>query len=258
MSDTERPNSEGQSPRFILESIADALEAASASIRRNLALDATRTLTAQPAFGAGAVDRARGVHASLGPRQAQILEALEEAGLPGASVGSLANTLEYDEPNTYLTLQALVKLGFVEKDHYVSPHIYRLSAQLLDEGEDAMSGIPDSMPDDERKAAAAFHREMIDGSEELARKFGYRPNYFIREVARHGGVAVAKSLLAKPTNSEGFSRLFELDRLDMSVEAVVLKPGYESLFTDEERKIARDRLLACGYDPDQEKIIPST
>jgi hypothetical protein len=39
--------------------------------------------------------------------------------------------------------------------------------------------------------------------------------------------------------------------LGYSVEAVVLKPKYRSLFTEPEREVARDRLERHGFDVDE-------
>ena len=47
--------------------------------------------------------------------------------------------------------------------------------------------------------------------------------------------------------SEGFSRLWELKKLDLSVEYSVLRPEYQSLFSDEERPICAERLKQYGF-----------
>jgi len=45
--------------------------------------------------------------------------------------------------------------------------------------------------------------------------------------------------LRKDEVSDGFTTLWELRPLDLSVEAYVLRPEYAPLFTEEERGIAR-------------------
>ena len=45
----------------------------------------------------------------------------------------------------------------------------------------------------------------------------------------------------------GFTRLWELRRLDLTVEAVVLRPEFASLFTPDERAVARQRLDSVGF-----------
>jgi len=62
-----------------------------------------------------------------------------------------------------------------------------------------------------------------------------------------GGVETARRLLWKDDISDGFTTLWELKRLGLSVEAYVLRPEYASLFTEEERGIARARLRQYGY-----------
>jgi len=67
-------------------------------------------------------------------------------------------------------------------------------------------------------------------------------------VAEKGGVATARSLLASTTPQEGFIRLWECGRLDLTVEALVLNPEYVSLFTGQDRQEARAQLEAYGYE----------
>ena len=59
----------------------------------------------------------------------------------------------------------------------------------------------------------------------------------------------AKQLIHTDTPSEGFTTLWELKRLDLSVEAHVIKSEYAELFTDNERQICLERLEAYGYKP---------
>lgn len=70
---------------------------------------------------------------------------------------------------------------------------------------------------------------------------------FFQLVAEKGGLLAAKQLIAKAGGTDGFTRLWEHGRLDLSVEAHVLKPEYESLFTSGEREICRNRLEEYGY-----------
>nr|MBA3533071.1 EVE domain-containing protein [Ardenticatenales bacterium] len=61
--------------------------------------------------------------------------------------------------------------------------------------------------------------------------------------------ATARRLLNAGNTSEGFTRLWELGRLDLTVEAIVLKPEFASLFSEEERTRARERLREVRYTP---------
>jgi len=68
-------------------------------------------------------------------------------------------------------------------------------------------------------------------------------------IANYGGLKTAQKLLATPNPSEGFEVLWELQRLDLSMENLVLNPKYRSLFTDEEITTAKERLKAYGFTP---------
>jgi hypothetical protein len=102
---------------------------------------------------------------------------------------------------------------------------------------------------------AHFHQNMLDGCQTLKR-LGYWPGYFHREVANIGGVQAARNLLSKTDTSEGFSTLWALGRLDLSVEAFVLLPWYEPLFSPAERQTARRRLKDNEFDV--ERFVAST
>jgi hypothetical protein len=93
---------------------------------------------------------------------------------------------------------------------------------------------------------AAFHQAMLDGYEQLA-KLGYRATYFLRMVQELGGVQAARQLISQEAMTEGFTRIWELNRLDLSAEALVLKPEYRELFTVEERQRARQNLMDLNY-----------
>jgi hypothetical protein len=111
----------------MLDAMAEALEAAAAVLRRYSAL---ADVESHARTAGGVVSRARAVHPLLGPRQAEILGLLEEAGREGTNTGVLSRAMEYDQPNVYLTLRGLIGLGFVEKDETTSPHTYRLTDVL--------------------------------------------------------------------------------------------------------------------------------
>lgn len=94
-----------------------------------------------------------------------------------------------------------------------------------------------------------FHEAMIRGPHQL-RALGYTPTRFIQMVAEFGGLGAAHALLSGPVASDGFTQLWEMHRLDMSVEANVLLPWFQDLFTWEEQTNARRKLEAHGFDVD--------
>jgi hypothetical protein len=60
-------------------------------------------------------------------------------------------------------------------------------------------------------------------------------------------LAAAKTLLLSEEYSVGLTRLWEARRLDLSMEALVLKEPRCRLFTEDELKVARNRLAKLGY-----------
>jgi len=91
-----------------------------------------------------------------------------------------------------------------------------------------------------------FHNDMVN-IYTAAKELGYTPSRFIQSVSEKGGYQAAKDLVYKNEPSDGFTSLWELKRLDLSVEAYVLKPEYNGIFTDEERMICRRRLEEYEY-----------
>ncbi len=97
-------------------------------------------------------------------------------------------------------------------------------------------------------AEKRLNRVMMDATKDCKR-LGYHPAFMIQMVQDSGPLGACQRILAKPDLSEGFGRLWELHRLDLTIEAIVLKDEVAELFTDEERAIARKRLAEVGYFP---------
>ena len=82
-----------------------------------------------------------------------------------------------------------------------------------------------------------------------SRTLGYTPTAFEAMLGNHGAVETAHRLLATFEYQDGFRRLWELCRLDLSLECHVLKPRYRVLFEPNELDEARTRLRQLNYDP---------
>lgn len=92
-----------------------------------------------------------------------------------------------------------------------------------------------------------FEQEMIDIYMTAKKECAYNASRFLQMLGAKGGLAAAKQLISKPGGTDGFTTLWEHGRLDLSVEAHVLKAEYAELFTDEERRMCRERLEQFGY-----------
>jgi hypothetical protein len=92
----------------------------------------------------------------------------------------------------------------------------------------------------------AFGKAML-GLYHEAKKAGYTPGYFLRMLSELGPAETARRLIESDSPSDGFTRLYELDRLDLTVEALALVPQWWDLFTNDQRRAARQRLLEYGW-----------
>lgn len=67
-------------------------------------------------------------------------------------------------------------------------------------------------------------------------------------MSEHGGADAARKLLQGQDSSDGFTKLWENGLLKLSVEANVLLPWFQELFTDSEIKTAKRRLGDADFD----------
>ncbi|MEV4566785.1 hypothetical protein AB0K12_23705 [Nonomuraea sp. NPDC049419] len=87
-----------------------------------------------------------------------------------------------------------------------------------------------------------FHLAMVDIYQTAKRDLGYNASRFIQMVSERGGLATARQLLWSDQISDGFETLRSHGRLDLTVEAHVLREEFAELFSDEDRQRAQDRL----------------
>lgn len=92
-----------------------------------------------------------------------------------------------------------------------------------------------------------FHQEMVNIYKLNKQLLNYTPTRFLQMVNEYGGIQAAKKLLATSGGESGFLILWQKERLDLSMEALVLKPEYHELFTQTELDEARKRLTDLGY-----------
>jgi len=92
-----------------------------------------------------------------------------------------------------------------------------------------------------------FDQEMRNIYVKAKTECNYTPTYFLNMIDEMGGLQTAKELLRKKDISSGFTKLYECKRLDLTVEALVLRNPWQQLFTEEEKEIAKKRLEEFGY-----------
>jgi len=98
-----------------------------------------------------------------------------------------------------------------------------------------------------------FHEAMLNIYRRALAECNYNAKVFLQMVEKMGGLQAAKVLLSKEDPQFGLTKLWECGRLDLSVEALVLKPEFRDLFTGKELEVARQRLRVYGYLDDTTK-----
>ena len=97
-------------------------------------------------------------------------------------------------------------------------------------------------------AEERFHQAMKDIYRRGRSEAGYNASWFLSMISEIGGVETAHVLLNAGAESDGFVALWERGRLDLTVEAQVLRPEFADLFTPAEVEVARHRLDELNYD----------
>ena len=81
-----------------------------------------------------------------------------------------------------------------------------------------------------------------------ARGIGYAPSIFFRMLNEKGAIQTARQLINASQPSDDYTRLWELKRLDLSVEAIVHDNAeWHELFTRDELQRCEKRLADYGY-----------
>ena len=93
-----------------------------------------------------------------------------------------------------------------------------------------------------------FEYEMRQIYVKAGKECNYWPTRFLQLIDSQGAIVAARYLISKTGGTEGFTKLWELKRLDLSAEVLILQPEFSDLFTDEERDICRQRLNQYGYE----------
>jgi hypothetical protein len=76
----------------------------------------------------------------------------------------------------------------------------------------------------------------------------YRASIFLNMLHQHRGLETARRLIHSPTVSDGYTALWGLGRLDLTVEALIVEnPVWHGLFTNEELEICKRRLREYRY-----------
>jgi hypothetical protein len=103
-----------------------------------------------------------------------------------------------------------------------------------------------------KSTSIPFDKAMFDIYLRAKKELKYNANLFLKMLTDRGGVDTAKYLINSPTESDGYTYLYLQNRLDLTVEAMVVENSkWHSLFTPEEIAKASKRLESRGYHPER-------
>lgn len=99
------------------------------------------------------------------------------------------------------------------------------------------------------EAEGPYDRAVRAAVDRCRDELRYNPRYFRVMISQHGALGATRRLLAAPAVSDGFVTLWERNRLDLTVETLVVDERFADLFTPEEREVAGQRLTLFGHTP---------
>ena len=105
---------------------------------------------------------------------------------------------------------------------------------------------------------AEFDAAMMDIYHRARAEAKYNASRYLQMLNENRGLRTAQTLLSAQTVSEGYTALWERKRLDLTVEALILQPRWNDLFTDEDRAIARNRLNKYSYQTESKSTPTQT
>ncbi|CUM77835.1 MULTISPECIES: hypothetical protein [Turicibacter] len=92
-----------------------------------------------------------------------------------------------------------------------------------------------------------LQQEVIKNCEVAEKEYDCKMTRFLQTIERFGIVRTAQEILRKGRTSDCFNQLAEAGRLDLTMEATIIKSEYSELFTDEEVNDCYALLCERGY-----------
>lgn len=92
-----------------------------------------------------------------------------------------------------------------------------------------------------------FQSQLINIYERAKVECDYNAIRFLQMIHEQGAIETARKLIMSPDLSQGITALWECGRLDITVEALVLREPWSQLFPEEVLTTAREKLNQLGY-----------
>lgn len=102
----------------------------------------------------------------------------------------------------------------------------------------------------------AFHQEMINLCKRRNQELKYKSTRLLDFINKYGGYEAAVKYITTESNVQDFAILWENERLDLSVEALITKPLYASLFLEDIINHCAQKLKEYSYAPNKiEEVV---
>ena len=92
-----------------------------------------------------------------------------------------------------------------------------------------------------------LQQEVLKGCKTAEKEYGCKMTRFIGTIERFGIVNTAKEIIRKGRTSDCFNKLAEKGHIELTMEAIIVKPQYQELFTDEEVNACFELLCENQY-----------
>jgi hypothetical protein len=92
-----------------------------------------------------------------------------------------------------------------------------------------------------------FEKRVWSAIDIMKEEYDFTPTVLIKMINDHGAVEAVKRLINNLKPSSGYTKLWELKALNLSMEAIILEEEWKAIFSEDERKKAKKRLSEYGY-----------
>ncbi len=96
-----------------------------------------------------------------------------------------------------------------------------------------------------------FHQDMIDLYKQIIKSVKYKPTRLMDYINKYGGYEAAVKYISTESNVQDFAILWEKERLDLSVEALITKEQYRELFNEDIVNFCDRKLKEYSYAPNK-------
>lgn len=97
----------------------------------------------------------------------------------------------------------------------------------------------------------SFHQEIINLYKKIMKSIKYKPTRLMDYINKYGGYEAAVKYISTESNVQDFAVLWEKERLDLSVEALITSETYRSLFQEELVAFCDHKLKEYSYAPNK-------